>query len=163
MIRRLASQADWPRIVEIYNATISARMATADTEPVTVEARSHWFREHTPDFRPLWVIEDCNNVVAWLSFSSFYGRPAYNRTAELSIYVDEAYRRQRIAHELLRDAISHAPTLSVDTLLGFIFAHNTASLALFRKFDFEQWAHLPRVARLDGVDKDLVILGLSLS
>lgn len=159
MIRRLATEADLPRIVEIYNSTIPSRRVTADTEPVTVEARVAWFHDHSPGFRPLWVVENNNAVIAWLSFSAFYGRPAYHRTAELSIYVDEGFRRRHIGHDLLRDAIMHAPTLSVDTLLGFVFAHNHASLALFHSFGFERWGTLPRVARLDGKDVDLVIVG----
>jgi L-amino acid N-acyltransferase YncA len=159
MIRRLACEADLPRIVEIYNATIPSRMVTADTQPVTTEARMPWFREHRPDFRPLWVVEESDKVVAWLSFSAFYGRPAYNKTAELSLYVDEACQRRRIGHNLLRDAIVHSPNIGVDTLLGFIFAHNLPSLALFRAFGFEQWAYLPQVARLDADERDLVILG----
>lgn len=159
MIRRLATESDLPHIVAIYNATIPSRKVTADTEPVTVEARGQWFRDHGPGFRPLWVVEDNNTVVAWLSFSVFYGRPAYHRTAELSIYVDEAHRRQHIAHDLLRDAVAHAPTLRVDTLLGFIFAHNEPSLNLFMGFGFERWGLLPAVARLDGKDVDLAILG----
>lgn len=159
MIRRLASEADLPRIVEIYNATIPSRMVTADTQPVTIEARVPWFREHRPDFRPLWVVEESDKVVAWLSFSNFYGRPAYAKTAEVSLYVDEGYRRRHIGHDLLRDAIVYSPDIGVEILLGFIFAHNLPSLALFRAFGFEQWAHLPKVARLDQNDRDLIILG----
>lgn len=162
MIRRLATETDLPRIVEIYNATIASRMVTADTQTVTVESRSMWFREHTPQFRPLWVVEDANRVVAWLSFSVFYGRPAYHRTAELSVYVDEVYRRRGVGRELLRDAIVHAPELGVDALLGFVFGQNTPSLGLFESFGFQRWGHLPRVARLDAKDCDLVILGLNL-
>jgi L-amino acid N-acyltransferase YncA len=33
-------------------------MVTADTEPVSVESRIEWFHKHTPEKRPLWVIED---------------------------------------------------------------------------------------------------------
>ena len=98
-------------------------------------------------------------MVAWLSFSNFYGRPAYNKTAEVSLYVDEGYRRRRIGHDLLRDAMVYSPNIGVEILLGFIFAHNLPSLALFRAFGFEQWAHLPKVARLDQNDRDLIILG----
>ncbi len=71
MIRRLATEADLPRIVEIYNATIPSRMVTADTAPVSVEARVPWFREHRADFRPLWVMEEDDEVLAWLGFSAF--------------------------------------------------------------------------------------------
>jgi len=47
-------------------------------------------------------------------------------------------------------------------LLGFVFAHNTPSLALFGRFGFERWGLLPRVAVLDGVERDVAILGLRL-
>jgi phosphinothricin acetyltransferase len=33
------------------------------------------------------------------------------------------------------------------------------SLALFRKYGFETWANFPRVANLDGIERDLIILG----
>ncbi len=33
---------------------------------------------------------------------------------------------------------------------------------LFREFGFEPWAHFPTVAELDGIERDLVVLGLRL-
>lgn len=156
---RLAARDDLARIVEIYNATIASRRATADTEPVSVESRVKWFEEHTPDFRPLWVVEVEGRIAAWLSFSSFYGRPAYNKTAELSVYVHESLRGRGLGSSLLAQAIAHAPSLKVDTLLGFIFGHNEPSLRLFEKSGFARWGVLPRVASMDGVERDLVIVG----
>lgn len=49
--------------------------------------------------------------------------------------------------------------MGINTLLGFVFGHNEPSLALLRKFGFEVWGHLPKVAVLDGVERDLVISG----
>ena len=46
-----------PRIVEIYNASISGRLATSDLEPVPVEIRRDWFTSHSPERHPLWVGE----------------------------------------------------------------------------------------------------------
>ncbi|WP_240894440.1 GNAT family N-acetyltransferase [Parapedobacter sp. SGR-10] len=81
------------RIVDIYNSTISSRMVTADTEPVSVESRQKWFDEHNTTNRPLWVIENnTNQIIGWISFQSFYGRPAYDATVEISIYLDETQR-----------------------------------------------------------------------
>ncbi len=156
---RLARAGDLPRIVAIYNATVPSRMVTADLEPVSVESRLPWFEQHAPASRPLWVVELDGEVAAWLSYSSFYGRPAYAKTAELSVYVDERYRGQGVGAYLLGEAIGHAPALGVDRLLGFIFAHNRPSLALFERFGFERWALLPGVAMLDGVERDLAIVG----
>ncbi|RRJ65513.1 N-acetyltransferase [Paenibacillus oralis] len=154
-----ATLADLPAIVGIYNETIAGRMVTADLEPVTVDSRQKWFAEHSPDFRPLWVMRSGGRIIAWLSFQSFYGRPAYNATAEISIYITGEYRSRGIGGIFLNKAIAACPGLQVNTLLGFVFAHNEPSLALLRKFGFEQWALLPRVANLDGVERDLVILG----
>jgi len=156
---RDAVDADLPAIVAIYNATIPGRMATADTEPVSVDSRVPWFQAHGPTTRPLWVMQDADTITGWFSFQSFYGRPAYGATAEVSIYVHELHRRAGIAQRLLAEALRRSPVLGLNTLVGFIFAHNVPSLSLFERFSFARWGHLPRVAVLDGIERDLVIVG----
>jgi phosphinothricin acetyltransferase len=156
---RNADINDLPVIVDIYNSTISGRMVTADLEPVTVESRENWFHEHSPNFRPLWVVECQGQICAWLSFQSFYGRTAYNGTAEISIYIHQDFRGRKLGKYLVQKAIEACPQLQIKTLLGFIFGHNEPSLKLFSHFGFEKWAHLPNVAELDGIERDLIILG----
>ena len=156
---RTAQREDLAQIVAIYNATIPSRMVTADTEPVSVDSRVPWFEEHDPASRPLWVVEIDGGIAAWLSFSSYYGRPAYRHTAELSIYVHEAFRKRGLGAYLLSQALLHAPEYQINKLLGFIFAHNLPSLALFSSFGFERWGELPGVTVLDGVERDVVIVG----
>ena len=150
---------DLPVIVEIYNSTIPGGMVTADTEPVTIKSRETWFQEHTPAFRPLWIMEYESKIVGWLSFQSFYGRPAYNSTAEISIYIDRNYRREGMGTRFLEKAIDQCPTLKIKTLLGFIFGHNEPSLKLFRKHGFRRWGYFPKVATVSGIERDLIILG----
>jgi L-amino acid N-acyltransferase YncA len=60
---------------------------------------------------------------------------------------------------LLGRAIERAPQLGLKALLGFIFGHNEPSLRLFQTFGFERWALLSHVAELDGIERDLVIVG----
>ena len=105
------------------------------------------------------MVEVDGRIAAWLSFSSFYGRPAYHGTAELSVYVDASLRGRGLGSYLVTQAISYAPTLDLHTLLGFIFGHNESSLRLFERSGFARWGELPRVAILDGVERDLVIVG----
>lgn len=154
---------DLSAIVAIYNETIPGRMVTADLETVTVESKLNWFQDHSPNFRPLWVVKKEGVVVAWLSFQSFYGRPAYLGTAEISIYISSNSRSQGIGKMLIQRAIEACPRLNIATLLGFVFAHNTPSISLLQKFHFVQWAHLPKVANMDGIERDLVILGRRVS
>jgi len=44
-------------------------------------------------------------------------------------------------------------------MVGLIFAHNEPSLRLFEQLGFARWGLLPQVALLDGVHRDLTIMG----
>jgi L-amino acid N-acyltransferase YncA len=156
---RNATLNDLERIVEIYNSTIPGRMVTADTDAVTVASRTEWLKEHQGK-RPLWVFGDLDDrITGWVSFKSFYGRPAYNATAEISIYIDEAERGKGLGREVLRYSLGKCGELGIKNLMGFIFAHNEPSLRLFKHAGFEQWANLPLIAELDGVERSLIIMG----
>jgi L-amino acid N-acyltransferase YncA len=159
---RDAVEEDLPAIVEIYNSTVPSRMVTADPEPVSIESRRAWFREHDPKSRPIWVAEVNGEIVGWFSFENFRKKPAYYATAEVSVYVSEKHRRRGIGRRLLEEAIRRSPQLGLKTLTGGIFGHNEPSIKLFEHFGFERWAHYPKVAELDGVERDLVVLGLRL-
>jgi len=156
---RIAEAADLPAIVAIYNAAIPGRMATADLEPVSVASRRTWFANHTPTRYPLWVAVSQGKIRGWLGLQPFYGRPAYRATAEVSLYVDPTAQRQGIGRQLLGWAIQSSPEVGIKTLLAFIFAHNQPSLRLFEQQHFQLWGQLPNVAELDGVERDLILLG----
>ena len=159
MIIRDAVEADLPAIVEIYNATVPTRMVTAELEPTTVEARLPWFREHSSEHYPFWVAESEGRVIGWLDFKRFLPRRAYRGTAQISVYVDEEFRRRGVGQRLLEQAIARAPSLGITALVGFIFGHNEPSLKLFQRLGFERWGFFPGVAQLDGVERDLVVMG----
>lgn len=164
MIVRPATEADLPAIVAIYNAAIPGRTATADTEPITVESRRDWFAEHTPHRRPLWVAEIEGVVVAWVGLSSFYGgRPAYDATAEVSLYIAPAHQNRRLGRYLLEYVIGECPRLGVTTLLAMYFDHNEASQRLCAKLGFEPCGHLERIANLDGTARGLIIAARRIS
>lgn len=159
MTIRDATEADLAAIVEIFNATIPSRMVSATLEPVSVEERLPWFHAHSPDHHPLWVMNDGERVIAWLSLQSFLPRCAYAGTAEVSVYVREDFRRCGVARCLIDEAIERAASLEITALVGHVFAHNEPSLRFFAKAGFARWGFLPRVAKLDGVERDVVIVG----
>jgi phosphinothricin acetyltransferase len=156
---RLASSADLPAIVAIYNATIPTRASTADLEPVSAVSRRPWLARHDPARRPCWVMELDGEVAGWLSLENYKERAAYAITAEVSVYIDAAQRRKGYARTLLDHAIEQAPQLEIERLLAVVFGHNSSSIALFEAGGFERWGLLPGVTRLDGRAADIVILG----
>ena len=103
----LARREDLPEIVAIYNSTIASRQATADLLPVSVAERETWFAAHQRENRPLYVVRDAVSgcLMAWASLSDYYPRAAYNRTAEMSVYVDARHRGAGLGKWLLGDLL----------------------------------------------------------
>ena len=147
---RDATEADLPEIVGIYNSTVPP------LRNVAVESRKAWLREHGGR-RLVWVAEEGGEILGWLALSDFEnGRTAYRTTAEVGAYVKEG--RRGTGRFLLSEAIRRSPGLGLKTLTAGAFGRNEPSLRLFEGFGFERWAFYPRVAELDGVGRDLVVL-----
>lgn len=159
---RLANRADLPAIVAIYNAAIPGHQATTDLTEVSVEDREPWFGAHDPERRPLWVaVSDADEVIGWLSFSTFYDRPAWDPTVEVSYYVHPARQRQGVGRALLNHALAAAPALGISSVMALVAGHNDASIGLLASAGFHQWGHLPRVVQMPEGPRDILILGRS--
>jgi L-amino acid N-acyltransferase YncA len=156
---RDAAGADVPAIVGIYNAAIATRAATAQLEPITFEDGEDWLKQHSHTGYPFWIAEINERVAAWLSCKPFLPRCAYRGTVELSVYVDQDFRRRGVARMLLEQAIARAPSFGISAMVGLIFAHNESSLQLFERLGFTRWGLLPQIARVDDLERDLVIVG----
>lgn len=158
---RLANINDLESIVEIYNQTISLKNVTADTSAVSVESKIDWFNQFN-DKRPIWVYISDDKVIAWLSIRSFYGRPAYDKTVEIGMYIDENYRQKGIGATMLVHALNECKKINIETILAFIFGNNHVSLNFFNKYGFTEYGNLPKVAEIEGEKIDLKILGIKL-
>ena len=158
MTIRKATQNDLTAIVAIYNETIPGRMVTADTEEVSVADKQAWFDSHT-EKRPIFVFEQQSKVLAWLSYKSFYGRPAYDGTVEISIYITQQAQGQGLGKQLLTFSEQHAKTIGIKVLVAFIFSHNIPSIKLFKRLNYKVWGELPKIAIMDNKAYGLTILG----
>ncbi len=158
---RLATEADLPAIVDIYNQSIPGGWSTADTTPIAVADRVAWFSNFDSARRPIWVAEVDGAVVATAYLSSFYaGRPAYNATAEISVYIATAHQKQGIGRRFKEWVIAQCPRLGITTLLSMYFDHNAATAKLNEALGFVQFGHLPEIATVQGTVRGLVISGL---
>ena len=156
---RHATIEDLPAIVDIYNASIPSRRATADLFPTQVDEKVVWFHEHSPKHYPLLVHEIEGQIAAWVGFQPFYDRPAYRYTAEISIYIAPCQQGQGLGRQLLQEALEIARQVCLKTILAYVFYHNAPSIALFRNAGFQDWGHLPEVTEMDGKEYSIVILG----
>ncbi len=158
---RAASEADLEAIRAIYNESIPKRIATADLEPQTLDARRAWFVNRNHATRPVLVAEDAQGVCAWGSYTNFKDRAAYAPTAEISVYVADRAAGRGVGRAMLDALLERAPKCGIDRILAICFAHNEASLRLFRSRGFVHWGEFPDACVMDGVRRSVVILGLA--
>ena len=158
LIVRDAAAADLPAIVAIYNQSIASGRSTADLSPISVESRRAWFSQFDPQKRPIWVALDEDSIVACIYLTSFYGgRGAYDKTAEVSLYIDQNHQNRGVGSFLLAEMIARCPQLGVTTLVGMHFDHNAATRRLNEKFGFQIAGHLPEIAEIGGEKQGLLI------
>lgn len=148
---RTAVESDWPKIIEIYNQSIHEHGKTADTEPQSVESRKDWLENHLSPKHPILLAELESLVVGWCSLSPHRpGRKALERTQEISYYIDVEYRGKGVGSTIINETILYAKKNSIKNLFAILLDINTQSIAILKKFGFEQWGHLPNVAEINN-------------
>lgn len=142
---RHANDEDLPAMLEIYNDVILNTTAVYDYLPHSIERRREWFEEKRKHGYPVFVAEDKNTLVGFSSIGPFRRWDAYKFSVENSIYVSSEHRGKGIGKLLLQPLIDAAKELKFHTIVAGIDATNEASIALHKKFGFEEVAHFKEV------------------
>jgi L-amino acid N-acyltransferase YncA/DNA-binding transcriptional ArsR family regulator len=154
---RAMTDADLPVVRDIYAEGIATRNATFETEVPPLEALADkWLPEHR------WVAEvagaDGPVVVGWTGVIPVSSRACYAGVGETSVYVAEAARGRGVGKSLLFRQVTEADAGGLWTLQTSIFPENRASIALHHSAGYRTLAVRPRIAQLDGVWRDTVLL-----
>lgn len=159
----IAQQGDLPRINQIYNQAVQQRFCTAHLEEVKMQEREHWFAAHDPSRHPVFVAIDEQVVVGWASLGPYREeRQALAHVAEVSYYVDEKMRGKGVGSKLMDHAMNVAGEYGISVLIAILLDKNPVSIALLRKFGFEEWGRMPGIARIEGQVADHLYYGLNL-
>jgi L-amino acid N-acyltransferase YncA len=158
---RPARAEDLPAVTAIYNDAVARTTGTFDTEAKTLDQQREWFEKHGAS-HPVIVAEEGGRVVAWASFSPWSDRCAYARSAEVSVYVEEAARGRGLAGELLDELLRLGRAAGVKQAMARITAGNESSLRLHARRGFVETGRLKRVGEKFGRILDVHILQLSL-
>ena len=145
--------ADWPKVSEIYEEGVATRLATFETR---VPAWERWDAAHLSGARLLARLNE--TVVGWAALNQVSARPAYAGVAEVSIYIASAARGQGVGRALLKALIKESEKLDLWTLQAVTFRENAGSIALHKRCGFREVGVRERVAQLDGVWRDTVLL-----
>jgi L-amino acid N-acyltransferase YncA/DNA-binding transcriptional ArsR family regulator len=150
---RAMTDADLAVVRDIYAEGVATRNATFETEVPTAKAlASKWLAGHR------WVAELDGRVVGWTAISPVSSRPCYSGVGETSVYVAATDRGRGVGKALLWRQVNGADEGGLWTLQTAIFPENRASIALHHSAGYETLAVRSRIARLDGVWRDTVLL-----
>ncbi|HET7840814.1 MAG TPA: GNAT family N-acetyltransferase [Terriglobia bacterium] len=144
---------DWDAVRAIYREGIETRNATFETETPTWEK---WDAAHLPFARLVARGED--GVLGWAALSPVSVRQCYAGVAEASIYVAKRHWGGGIGKTLLEALIQASEARGVWTLQASIFPENAVSLALVKRYGFREVGRRERIAQLDGVWRDTLLL-----
>ena len=154
MQARPATPDDADAIARIYNEGIEDRVATFETRLRTADDVCGWFDGR----RPIVVVEDGPQIVAFAATFPYRNRECYAGIAEASLYMARAARGRgagRLAMVALLHAAEHAGFWK---LLSRVFPENHASRRLIRSMGFREVGTYEKHAQLDGVWRDVIIV-----
>jgi L-amino acid N-acyltransferase YncA/DNA-binding transcriptional ArsR family regulator len=150
---RPVTEDDMGAVLSIYGEGLATRNATFETKvPTAKQLRATWL----PGMA--WVAELDGVLVGWTAVMPVSARACYAGVGETSVYVAEAARGRGVGKALLFTQVTEADEAGMWTLQTSIFPENRASLALHHSAGYRTLAVRTRIAQLDGVWRDTVLL-----
>ena len=149
VIIEVMNDESWEAVQQIYNAGIATRNATFQTEAPEYEA---WDQAHRKDCRLIARID--NQVAGWAALSNVSNRCVYAGVAEVSIYIDTAFRGMGVGDQLMKQLITDSEKHGIWTLQAGIFPENKASVSLHLKNGFKILGIREKIGKMDNVWRD---------
>lgn len=154
---RAMTDADLAVVRDIYAEGIATRNATFETEvPEVATFATRWLDGHR------WVaeavVDGVTQMVGWAAVNPVSTRDCYAGVGETSVYVTEAARGRGVGKALMWRLVNEADAGDLWTLQTSVFPENRASIALHHAAGYRTLCVRSRIARLDGVWRDTVLL-----
>ena len=135
-------KVNYERVNYIYKQGIVTNIATFQIECPTYE---EWDKSHL-DFCRYGMFDD-EKLIGWIALTPVSSRCVYSGVAEISIYIDNAYKGKGVGQRLVMHLIEHSELQGIWTLQASIIQINTSSLKLFKKCGFREVGYRERIAR----------------
>jgi len=138
-------ETDWSQVSDIYTEGINTKIATFQSEAPSWE---DWNNGHSKTCRLVARLE--NEILGWAALSPVSSRCVYAGVAELSIYISDKYRGQKVGTALLEELIRLSEKNGYWTLQSGIIKENIASLNLHKKCGFREIGYRERLGKMDN-------------
>jgi phosphinothricin acetyltransferase len=170
---------DLDRIIQLLNREVMGGVNIFRFAPLDAEAARRWWKLHgsgryqalvaehpgtpgehpgTPGEHPHDRDTGSPQVVGWAAFAPHSAYEGYDRTAEISVWVDAPFRGQGIGKVLIRALLATCHDRNLRTIVSRIEASNLASLRLHESIGFTHVGVLKDVGEKFGRSLDVVLM-----
>jgi len=143
----------WDAVHAIFAQGIATGDATFET---TVPSWQDWDARHLSICRLVAI--RAGEVVGWAALSPVSVRQVYRGVTEVSVYIADHARGEKIGSALLKALIVESERNAIWTLQAGIFSENTASVRLHEKLGFRIVGVRERIGCLHGRWRDTVLM-----
>ena len=147
------AEADWPEVEAIFADGIATGNATFETSPPTY---AEFDESHLRDHR--FVATQNGGVVGWAALSPTSSRDCYAGVTESSVYVSAIARGRGTGRALMNALLASTDAAGIWTVQAAMFPENEASVVLHESLGFRLVGRRERIAQLDGVWRDTLLL-----
>lgn len=135
---------DLHEVKRIYDWYIENSTATFHTEPVLIEQLKEFIYVKHPVYKAYMIY--AGKEIAGYCFLTYHKkRQAYDRTAEVTIYLNPEWRTRGIGKIALIHLERAAQKAGLKNLIGVISGDNEGSISLFEKAGYIKCAHFKNV------------------
>jgi len=153
IVLRSMKKDDWISVAEIYRQGIESGNATFQRDIPTWD---EWNQGHINTCRIVASID--NEIVGWAALTPVSGRCVYSGVAEVSVYVSNHFKGQKIGTRLLERLISESEKEGYWTLQASIFPENKASLKIHYNLGFRNVGFREKIGKMNDFWRDTILL-----
>ena len=143
----------WQSVRSIYEEGIKTGNATFQQSAPEWE---EWNNTHLAHSRV--VAEADNEIAGWAALTAVFGRCVYAGVGEVSVYVGEKFRGQKIGNALLQQLIKESEANNIWTLQAGIFSENKGSIKIHEVNGFRIVGYREKIGQMNGVWRDTVLM-----
>jgi len=143
----------WRDVKRIYEEGIQTGNATFEQQSPDWET---WNKNHLEHSRIVALVDD--EVAGWAALTAVSGRCIYAGVGEISVYVAEKFRGQKIGNALLQELVKQSEQNNIWTLQAGIFPENTGSIKIHENNGFRTVGYREKIGQMNGVWRNTVLM-----
>jgi phosphinothricin acetyltransferase len=150
------TNTDLAAILAIYNDYILNSTATFHSEKLSKNDLEEFLYVSHLKY-PSFLIRENDEIIGYCFLTQYKKRQAYDRSAELSIYLKPEFTGKGIGLVALNHLEAAAKKAGIHVLVGTICGENHASIRLMEKSGYSKCAHLKNIGEKFGKILDVVV------